>query len=62
MFLFVCGFVFFGVTVLLPGYLQALLGYSARQAGSVLSLGALSIVVGAAVGIVAGALAEARWS
>jgi MFS transporter, DHA2 family, multidrug resistance protein len=43
--LFVIGLVYFGITVMLPAYLEALLGYPAQQAGSVLSIGAIALLI-----------------
>jgi len=57
----ILGMVLFGSTVLIPQYLQTLLGYTAERAGMVLSPGALAIlllmpIVGTLIGKV-----EARW-
>ncbi len=42
--MFVLGMVLFGTTVLIPQFLQVLLGYTAEQAGKALSLGALVLM------------------
>ena len=42
--MFTLGVVLFGSTVLLPQYLQTLMGYTARQAGEVLSPGGLVVI------------------
>jgi DHA2 family multidrug resistance protein len=42
--MFVLGMVLFGTTVLIPQFLQVLLGYTAEQAGKALSLGAIVLV------------------
>ncbi len=59
--MFVLGFVLYGAVVLLPEFVQALMGYSATDAGLVLSPGALAAV---AMMPVAGALVarmDSRW-
>ena len=43
--MFVLGVILFGSTVLIPQFLQTLLGYSAQQAGMVLSPGGLTVLV-----------------
>jgi DHA2 family multidrug resistance protein len=42
--MFVLGMVLFGTTVLIPQFLQVLLGYTAEQAGKALSAGALVLI------------------
>ena len=42
--MFVLGMVLFGTTVLIPQYLQVLMGYTAEQAGKALSLGAFLLM------------------
>jgi DHA2 family multidrug resistance protein len=59
--MFVLGFVLFGTTVLLPQFLQTLMGYTAMKAGEVLSPGGLVVIlllplVGRLLGKV-----DARW-
>jgi DHA2 family multidrug resistance protein len=59
--MFVLGFVLFGTTVLLPQFLQTLMGYSATQAGETLSPGGLVVIlllplVGQLLGKI-----DARW-
>ncbi len=59
--MFVLGFVLYGAVVLLPQFMQDLMGYSATDAGMVLSPGGLAMV---AMMPVAGALAarvDSRW-
>jgi DHA2 family multidrug resistance protein len=59
--MFFLGVILFGTTVLLPQYLQNFLGYTAEEAGMVLSPGALSIVLFMPViGLLVGRL-QARW-
>jgi DHA2 family multidrug resistance protein len=43
--MFVLGVVLFGTTVLIPQFLQMLMGYSAQTAGEALSLGAILLMV-----------------
>ncbi len=43
-FMFVLGAVLFGTTVLIPQFLQTLMGYSAQQAGMALSPGAIALM------------------
>jgi DHA2 family multidrug resistance protein len=43
--MFMLGLVLFGTTVLLPQYVQTVMGYTAEQAGLVLSPGALVVIV-----------------
>jgi MFS transporter, DHA2 family, multidrug resistance protein len=59
--IFVLGVVLYGSTVLIPQYLQELMGYSAEQAGMVLSPGGLVVI--AILPIVGFLLSrvEARW-
>jgi DHA2 family multidrug resistance protein len=42
--MFVLGMVLFGTTVLIPQFLQTLLGYTAEQAGKALSMGAIVLI------------------
>jgi DHA2 family multidrug resistance protein len=42
--MFVLGMVLFGTTVLIPQFLQVLMGYTAEQAGKALSMGAIVLV------------------
>ena len=42
--MFVLGMVLFGTTVLIPQFLQVLMGYTAEQAGKALSSGAVVLV------------------
>ncbi len=42
--MFVLGMVLFGTTVLIPQFLQVLLGYTAEQAGKALSMGAIVLI------------------
>ena len=44
-FMFVLGAVLFGTTVIIPQFLQTLMGYSAQQAGMALSPGAIALMV-----------------
>ena len=43
--MFVLGFCLFGITVLIPQFVQSLLGYTAEQAGLVISPGGLGIIL-----------------
>ena len=42
--MFVLGMVLFGTTVLIPQFLQVLMGYTAEQAGRALSAGAVVLI------------------
>ena len=42
--MFVLGMVLFGTTVLIPQFLQVLMGYTAEQAGKALSAGAVVLI------------------
>jgi DHA2 family multidrug resistance protein len=59
--MFILGLVLYGTTVLLPLYLQTLLGYTAQRAGMVLSPGGVMVIVLLPlVGWLLGKV-EARW-
>jgi len=59
--MFLLGFVLYGSTMLLPVFLQTLLGYTAMRSGLVLSPGGLAIVIGMPlVGFLLSKI-EARW-
>jgi MFS transporter, DHA2 family, multidrug resistance protein len=61
MLMFVLGFTLLGTTVLLPLYAQTMLGYTATEAGMVISPGGFALVlVMPAVGILSGKI-DARW-
>ena len=45
--MFILGFVLYASTMLLPLFLQTLLGYTALQSGLVLSPGGMAIIIGA---------------
>jgi DHA2 family multidrug resistance protein len=59
--MFVLGFVLYGSTVLLPQFLQTLMGYSATQAGETLSPGGLVVLVLLPLVGVLLAKVDARW-
>src|SRR5215469_1584216 len=59
--MFVLGFVLFGTTVMIPQFVQTLLGYTAEQAGLVISPGGLMVMaVMPIVGILVGRI-DPRW-
>ncbi len=59
---FVLGMVLFGTTVLIPQYLQALLGYTAERAGMALSPAGLAMMVMMPVaGQLVGRVRDPRW-
>jgi MFS transporter, DHA2 family, multidrug resistance protein len=61
MLMFVLGFTLLGTTVLLPLYAQTMLGYTATEAGMVISPGGFALVlVMPVVGILSGKI-DARW-
>jgi MFS transporter, DHA2 family, multidrug resistance protein len=59
--MFVLGFVLYGSTVLLPQFLQTLMGYSATQAGETLSPGGLVVLVCMPLVGVLITRVDARW-
>jgi DHA2 family multidrug resistance protein len=59
--MFMLGLALFGTTVLLPQFLQSLMGYSAAQAGMVLSPGGIVVLLCMPVVGIAVSKMDARW-
>jgi len=59
--MFMLGLALFGTTVLIPQFLQSLMGYSAAQAGMVLSPGGLVVLICMPVVGIAVSKLDARW-
>jgi DHA2 family multidrug resistance protein len=59
--LFLLGVVFYGTTIILPQFMQEMLGYSAQQAGMALSPGGFAIILALAIVGYLSTRVDGRW-